>query len=75
MTIDFTRPLPPPVVPASAGADPSAATRTAPDLSGPPLKAVLAHADWMRNELRAPMTAASAALEQRLQTLLGLSPR
>ena len=40
-----------------------------------PLKAVLAHAGWMRNELRAPMMAASAALEQRLQTLAGLSPR
>lgn len=40
-----------------------------------PLKAVLAHAGWMRNELRAPMTAASAALEQRLQALPGLSPR
>ena len=40
-----------------------------------PLKAVLAHAGWMRNELRAPMMAASAALEQRLQTLRGLSPR
>ena len=40
-----------------------------------PLKAVLAHAGWMRNELRAPMMAASVALEQRLQTLRGLSPR
>ena len=40
-----------------------------------PLKAVLAHAGWMRNELRAPMIAASVALEQRLQTLRGLSPR
>ena len=40
-----------------------------------PLKAVLAHAGWMCNELRAPMMAASAALEQRLQTLPGLSPR
>lgn len=40
-----------------------------------PLKAVLAHAGWMRNELRAPMMAASAALEQRLRTLRGLSPR
>ena len=40
-----------------------------------PLKAVLAHAGWMRNELRAPMTAASAALEQRLRALPGLSPR
>lgn len=40
-----------------------------------PLKAVLAHAGWMRNELRAPMMAASTALEQRLQTLPGLSPR
>lgn len=39
-----------------------------------PLKAVLAHAGWMRNELRAPMTA-PAALEQRLQALPGLSPR
>lgn len=40
-----------------------------------PLKAALAHAGWMRNELRAPMVAASAALAQRLQTLPGLSPR
>ena len=40
-----------------------------------PLKAVLAHAGWMRNELRAPMTAAYAAVEQRLQALPGLSPR
>lgn len=40
-----------------------------------PLKAVLAQAGCMRNELRAPMMAASAALEQRLQTLHGLSPR
>ena len=40
-----------------------------------PLKAVLAHAGWMRNELRAPMMAASVALEQRLQNLRGLSPR
>lgn len=40
-----------------------------------PLKAVLAHAGWMRNELRAPMMPASAALEQRLCTLPGLSPR
>lgn len=35
-----------------------------------PLKAVLAHAGWMRNELRAPMMAASKALEQRLQALV-----
>ena len=40
-----------------------------------PLKAVPAHAGWMRNELRAPMTAACAAVEQRLQALPGLSPR
>lgn len=40
-----------------------------------PLKAVLAHAGWMRNELRAPMMVASAALEQRLQGLPGLSLR
>ena len=32
-----------------------------------PLKAVLARAGWMRNELRAPMVPASAALQQRLQ--------
>lgn len=38
-----------------------------------PLKAVLAHAGWMRNELRAPMMPASTALEQRLRTLLGVS--
>lgn len=40
-----------------------------------PLKAALAHAGWMRNELRAPMMAASATLAQRLQTLLGLNLR
>lgn len=41
------------------------------------IKAVLAHAREMRNELRAPMMAASEALEQRLQALsgAGLSPR
>lgn len=41
------------------------------------IKAVLAHAGEMRNELRAPMMAASEALEQRLQALsgAGLSPR
>lgn len=38
-----------------------------------PLKAVLAHAGWMRNELRAPMMPASTALEQRLRTLPGVS--
>lgn len=32
-----------------------------------PLKAVLAHAGWMRNELRAPMMPASAALQARLR--------
>ena len=32
-----------------------------------PLKAVLAHAGWMRNELRAPMMPASAALQERLR--------
>lgn len=31
-----------------------------------PLKALLAHAGWMRHELRAPMTPASEALAQRL---------
>ncbi|RQO82229.1 4-hydroxy-tetrahydrodipicolinate synthase [Acidovorax sp. FJL06] len=44
-----------------------------------PLKAMLAHAGEMRNELRAPMMAASGALVQRLQALApsraGLSPR
>ena len=39
------------------------------------LKAVLAQAGWMRNELRAPMMPASKALEQRLEALPGLSPR
>ena len=41
------------------------------------IKAALAHAREMRNELRAPMMAASDALEQRLQALFcaGLSPR
>ena len=34
-----------------------------------PLKAVLAQAGWMRNELRAPMMPASQALAQRLQAL------
>jgi 4-hydroxy-tetrahydrodipicolinate synthase len=34
-----------------------------------PLKALLAHAGWMRNELRAPMMAASAALEAQMQAL------
>lgn len=38
-----------------------------------PLKAVLAHAGWMRNELRAPMMPASAALEQRLLALPDVS--
>ena len=40
-----------------------------------PLKALLAEEGWMRNELRAPMMAASAALEQRLKDLPGLSRR
>ncbi|OYD52314.1 4-hydroxy-tetrahydrodipicolinate synthase [Acidovorax kalamii] len=40
-----------------------------------PLKAVLAHAGEMNNELRAPMMAASEALGQRLQAQAGLSPR
>ena len=35
-----------------------------------PLKAVLAHAGWMRNELRAPMMVASADLEHRLLATL-----
>ncbi len=34
-----------------------------------PLKALLAREGWMRNELRAPMMAASPALVQRLQTV------
>ena len=38
-----------------------------------PLKAVLAQAGWMRNELRAPMMPASKALLQRLQALPGIS--
>ncbi|MCE1192372.1 MAG: 4-hydroxy-tetrahydrodipicolinate synthase [Acidovorax sp.] len=38
-----------------------------------PLKAVLAQAGWMRNELRAPMMPASEALLQRLQALPGIS--
>ena len=38
-----------------------------------PLKVVLAQAGWMRNELRAPMMAASAATEQRLRALPGVS--
>ncbi len=40
-----------------------------------PLKAVLARAGWMHNELRAPMMVASAALEDRLQALPGLNLR
>jgi len=36
-----------------------------------PLKAVMARAGWMRNELRAPMMAASATMEQRLEATLG----
>lgn len=36
-----------------------------------PLKALLAHAGEMRNELRAPMMGASPALAQRLQALAG----
>lgn len=39
------------------------------------LKALLAEEGWMCNELRAPMMAASAALEQRLRALPELSPR
>ncbi len=35
-----------------------------------PLKAVLAHAGWMRNVLRAPMMPASLALAERLQGLV-----
>ena len=38
-----------------------------------PLKAVMARAGWMRNELRAPMMAASAAMEQRLRALPSVS--
>lgn len=38
-----------------------------------PLKAVLAHAGWMCNELRAPMMPASKELEQRLLATPGLS--
>lgn len=38
-----------------------------------PLKAVLAQAGWMRNELRAPMMPASEALAQRLQSVAKLS--
>jgi 4-hydroxy-tetrahydrodipicolinate synthase len=34
-----------------------------------PLKAMLAHAGWMRSELRAPMMQASKALQDRLQAL------
>jgi len=40
-----------------------------------PLKAVLAHAGEMCNELRAPMMAAPEALVQRLRAQAGLSPR
>ena len=40
-----------------------------------PLKAVLAHAGEMCNELRAPMMGASEALNLRLQALPELSPR
>jgi len=36
-----------------------------------PLKAVLAQAGWMRNELRAPMMAASTAMELLLAATLG----
>ncbi|MHA7600388.1 4-hydroxy-tetrahydrodipicolinate synthase [Alicycliphilus sp. T452] len=39
-----------------------------------PLKALLAREGWMRNELRAPMTGASPAMEARLRAL-ELSPR
>jgi 4-hydroxy-tetrahydrodipicolinate synthase len=35
-----------------------------------PLKALLAREGWMRNELRAPMMAASPAMAQRLQTVM-----
>ena len=38
-----------------------------------PLKAVLAQAGWMRNELRAPMMPASQALQQRLQAVAEVS--
>ncbi len=38
-----------------------------------PLKAVLAQAGWMRNELRAPMMLASEALTQRLQAVAAIS--
>ena len=38
-----------------------------------PLKAVLAHAGWMRNELRAPMMPASEALTERLQAVAAIS--
>lgn len=38
-----------------------------------PLKAVLAQAGWMRNELRAPMMPAPETLLQRLQALPGIS--
>lgn len=43
-----------------------------------PLKALLAQAGWMRNELRPPMTAASPVLQARLEGLWaqpGFSPR
>ncbi|MFY3384446.1 4-hydroxy-tetrahydrodipicolinate synthase [Paracidovorax sp. MALMAid1276] len=38
-----------------------------------PLKAVLARAGWMRNELRAPMMPASDALRERLQAVAEIS--
>lgn len=57
--IDFTRPLPPPGATAAVAVDPSAAPKAAPDLSGPPLKAVLAALNhllqqqaWARDRLR-----------------------
>lgn len=57
--IDFTRPLPPPVVPAPGAVDPATATPAAPDLSGLPLEAVLAALNhllqqqgWARDKLR-----------------------
>lgn len=39
-----------------------------------PVKALMAQAGWMRNELRRPMTPASTALAQRLQALLAQTP-
>jgi 4-hydroxy-tetrahydrodipicolinate synthase len=39
-----------------------------------PLKALLAQAGWLRNELRPPMTPASQALAARVAMLGGFSP-